>query len=224
MKVVFAKSEPAADHIYTFYFAPADKPHYTAGQFTELRVPHDNRDSRGDKRWYTLSSSPTEDLLAITTKFAAENGSSFKAALQQLKPGMELDMASPMGDFVLPKDPSIPLTFVAGGIGSTPFRSMVRYVSDSREKRDITVIYGARTKEEVAFQDTFKVLGDKFKPLVGQPLTAETILAAGNPGDNGYIYLSGPEPMIEALQKDLRAGGFDKRRIQTDFFPGYTAI
>lgn len=220
MHVVFQRAEPIAEHIISFHFTTDSKPNYVAGQFTEIRVPHDNRDSRGDKRFYTLSSSPTEDTLTITTKFAAQDGSSFKAALQALQPGTTLDMASPMGDFVLPKDASIPLTFVAGGIGCTPFRSMLRYCQDNAEQRDITVLYGARDESEVAFRDVFEKLGAKFQIFTGHALDATTIMANAN--QQGYVYLSGPEPMIEALQKDLRAAGIDRKRIQTDFFPGYT--
>ncbi len=223
MKVKFEKSEQTAEHIYSFYFSAASKVQQVAGQFIELRIPHDGRDSRGDKRWFTLSSSPSEELLAITTKFTTENGSSFKTALKALQPGSEVDMASPMGDFVLPKDQSIPLTFVAGGIGATPFHSMVRYVIDSNEARDITVVYAANSDAEVAFRDTFQKLGDKFKTVVGERLTAEAILAATDQ-DNGYIYLSGPEPMVESLQRGLKDAGFNKKRILTDFFPGYTEI
>lgn len=225
MKVVFAKSEPVADNIRTFYFTPADgqdyKPHYTAGQFIELRVPHNNRDNRGDKRWFTLSSAPSEPFLTITTKFAPQDGSTFKAALLNLKPGAELDMAAPMGDFVLPKDSSIPLVFVAGGIGATPFRSMIKACQDSGEQRDITLLYGAHSHGEVAFSEIFKPLGKHFIPVVGKSLSAKLILSLAEPADNAYIYLSGPEAMIEALQKDLRQAGVDRRHIQTDFFVNY---
>ncbi len=186
MKVVYDRSEQIADHIYSYYFSAPQKPHYVAGQFTELRLLHDDKDSRGDRRWYTLSSSPTEDHLAITTKFAAQNGSSFKLALSRLQPGAELDFASPMGDFVLPKDPSIPLTFVAGGIGVTPFRSMLR------------LLYGTNREDEIAFRDELRSLGGSFKPVVAEPLSAGRILAEHGDGE-GYIYLSGPEPMIAGL-------------------------
>lgn len=226
MKVTFAKSEQAAEYARTFYFsAPADMAsvRQIAGQFIELRVTHDNRDSRGDKRWFTLSNSPTEDMLAITTKFATENGSSFKAALQALEPGSLVDMSAPMGDFVLPKDASIPLVFVAGGIGATPFHSMVKFVLDSNEARDITVLYAANSIAEIAFQDTLKCLGDKFVTVVGEHLTTEKILAVADQ-QKGYLYISGPEPMVEAIQQGLKDAGFDKKRIQTDYFPGYTTI
>lgn len=226
MKVRFEKSEQVADHIYSFYFAPvipSEKQHYVAGQFIELRVPHDDRDNRGDRRWFTLSSAPTEDSYAITTKFAAKDGSSFKDALRVLKPGSEVDMAAPIGDFVLPKDPSIPLVFVAGGIGVTPFRSMIAYVHDKAEKRDISLLYAANKQAEVAFEPVLKQLGSGFKAAIDTRLTAETIMAAGKP-DESYYYLSGPEPMIQALQQSLKEAGVNKRHIQTDFFPGYASL
>lgn len=219
MKVVFDHSEEIVQNIRTFWFKPNHKIRYIAGQFIELRIPHEDRDSRRDKRWFTLSSSPTDELLSITTKFAGETSSSFKNALFNLEPGTQLHMASPMGDFVLPKDASIPLIFVAGGIGCTPFHSIVKYLSDSGEKRDVTLLYAASSDEEVAFRPDFRALGDKFITIVGERLTVEKILDHYN--KDQYIYLSGPEPMVEVLDKGLKQKGVDKKHIRTDFFPGY---
>ncbi len=173
MKVRLDHVSGTAKNIYTFWFKAESMPRYIAGQFIELKIPHDNKDKRGDKRWFTLSSSPTEPMLSITTKFAAENGSSFKAALRALKPGAELNMASPMGDFVLPKDAGIPLVFVAGGIGSTPLRSMCKYMQDSGEQRNVHVIYNANTAEDVAFRDVFEPLGKQFVTVLNQRLNAK---------------------------------------------------
>src|SRR5690349_12906121 len=123
MNVIFDHAEDTADHIKTFWFKPEKPVKYTAGQFTEIYLPHDNADNRGQRRWFTVSSSPTDPMVSITTKFATEHGSTFKQTLAALKPGTPLKLADPMGDFVLPKDPSIPLIFVAGGIGVTPMHS-----------------------------------------------------------------------------------------------------
>jgi len=224
MKVTFDHSEPTAQNIITFYFKPDREVRYQAGQFIELRLPHDNKDSRGDKRWFTLSSSPSEDLLSITTKFTAENGSSFKNTLHSLQPGAVLDMASPMGDFVLPKDASIPLVFVAGGIGCTPFHSMVSYLQDSGEDRNVLLLYAANNEGEVAFKDTFSKLGPRLQMIIGERLDADKILELAGEKPDQYIYLSGPEPMVEALEKGLKTAGVNKKHIRTDFFPGYTVI
>lgn len=224
MKVTFDHSEPIAKNITSFWFKPDRDVRYIAGQFIELRIPHSAKDSRGEKRWFTLSSSPTDKLLSITTKHATENGSSFKEALHSLKEGTQLDMASPMGDFILPKDASIPLVFVAGGIGCTPFHSIIKYVQDSSEIRDITLLYAANSQEEVAFKDTFTPLGNKFKTIIGERLDGQLIKNLGGVTDAHYVYLSGPEPMVEALEKDLKGMGINKKHIHTDFFPNYTSI
>ena len=224
MKVTFDHSKPAAQNIITFYFKPDREVRYQAGQFIELRLPHDNKDSRGDKRWFTLSSSPSEDLLSITTKFTVEDGSSFKNTLRSLQPGTVVDMASPMGDFVLPKDASIPLVFVAGGIGCTPFHSMVSSLQGSGEDRNVLLLYAANNEQEVAFKDTFGKLGPRLQMIIGERLDADKILELAGERPDQYIYLSGPEPMVEALEKGLKAAGVNKKHIRTDFFPGYTAI
>ena len=153
MKVSLTKLEKVAEDIYTFWFTTPKKLNYTAGQFVELYLPHKNKDKRGDKRWFTLSSSPSEEMLAITTKFSKKDGSTFKEAMKKLKKNDKVNISFPMGDFVLPKSKSIPLLFIAGGIGSTPFRSIVKFVDDEGEKRNITMIYAANKKEEVAFLD-----------------------------------------------------------------------
>src|SRR5690606_27786597 len=122
-------------------FEPEIPIRYIAGQYIELFIPHSNPDKRKERRWFTLSSSPTEDLLAITTRLITPKKSSFKNALNNLRIGDEIKMLPPMGDFVLPKDESLPLIFVAKGIGVTPFRSMLKYLNDSHKKRSIKLIY-----------------------------------------------------------------------------------
>ncbi|MBW3568931.1 FAD-dependent oxidoreductase [Candidatus Parcubacteria bacterium] len=221
MKVVFNRSEASAKNIITCWFSKPAHIHHIAGQFIELYLPHENPDARGERHWFTLSSSPTEKTLSITTKISSE-GSSFKRTLRNLKPGDQVLMAEPMGDFVLPKDPFIPLLFVAGGIGCTPYRSMVKYLQDCGEKRSIKLIYAALVAQEIAFRDIFDQLGDDFIPLVGQKLTSQKILAHASPSH--YIYLSGPEPMVESLDKQLKQTGVSPDHIRTDFFLNYSKI
>lgn len=233
MNVIFDHTEDTAEHIKTFWFKPDTPVSYTAGQFTEIYLPHDTPDNRGIRRWFTLSSSPTEPMVSITTKFSTQQSSTFKQTLAKLVPGTPLKLAQPMGDFVLPKDASRPLVFVAGGIGVTPMRSMVKYLLDKKEKRDIQLIYAATKREELAFQMLFRdygvalttVIKDAPAGYTGETgsLTAERILQLVRPQDKNtaLFYLSGPEPMVEALTKDLQKQGVHKHRIITDYFPGY---
>ena len=211
--------EKLTDVIYTFWFRPSKRVRYDAGQFTEIHLPHDS-DERKDKRWFTLSSSPTEELLAITTKFS-DKPSSFKSELQRLKPDDEILLAEPMGDFVLPKDTSIPLVFIAAGIGITPVRSMLKMLSDTGEQRIIQVIYRAPENERI-FTDIIQASGELTMPDVRPDYHYLSQLLGGL--QDKRIYISGPEKMAESLQKDLIKNGVSTDEIVTDYFHGYDSV
>jgi len=235
MKATFDHTEKLTPTITTFWFRPEKPMSFTAGQFTELTLPHDNADDRGNMRWFTLSSAPGGELVSITTRFAgADKTSSFKRALFALQPGAEVDMHEAMGDFVLPLDESTPLVWVAGGIGLTPMHSMAAWLAAQGKRRDIRMVLGVRTEEDAIFLDTFEQAGIKPIVIVGEPsdnwhgergpLSAEVVLRLAKPADDALIYLSGPEPMLEALEKDFVDHGIAKSRLVTDFFPGYTSF
>jgi len=235
MKVTLDHTQDETNSIRTFYFTPEKPLRYTAGQFIELTIDHPSPDERGTRRWFTLSSSPTQELLTITTRYAGDdNTSSFKRTLFNLQPGAHIDMSDPMGDFVLPKDASIPLVFVAGGIGITPMHSMLQYLVDNEEKRMIRCMYGVEKEADIIFQDTLQNAHVHATIVVNQPsdawggerghITADMIIGVEAPTEDTLIYLSGPEGMIQALSKELQARGLDKRQIVTDEFPGYKGI
>lgn len=233
MKAVFDHSRAEADNIRTFYFRPEKPAQYTAGQFAEWTVKHSKPDKRGIKRWFTISSSPSTDLITLTTKFA-DKSSSFKQALRDLKPGDEIQVSDAMGDFVLPKLIQTPLVFVAGGIGITPFHSILSWLADTKETRPIKLIYAVNGEDEIIFQETFDQIGVKPTIFVTNPssawggergrLSAEQIMNLGEVGNDSLVYVSGPEPMVESLEKDLKAVGLNKNQFVGDFFPNYTAI
>jgi ferredoxin-NADP reductase len=234
MKVVFDHHQAEADNIWTFFFKPEHSLHYTAGQFIELTLPHVDPDKRGIKRWFTLSSSPTDEMLTITTKFAAQNSSSFKLALRTLVPGTEVTMSDAMGDFVLPKLAQTPLVFVAGGIGLTPFHSIFSWLAATGEKRPIRFLYAVTSEDEIICQDTFEKAGIHATIVVSKPteswggergrLTAELILGLEILTPDTMIYISGPEPMVESLGDDLHKKGISRQHIVGDYFPNYTQI
>ena len=155
------KVEQIKENIYTFHFSPEYFQKYAAGQYIELVIPHDTPDKRGIKRWFTLSSSPTEQEYALTTKFSDSKASTYKKALLALQAGGKVKMSSPMGDFVLPKDKNINLIFVAGGIGITPFRSMIKWLIDTEQKRQIHLIYAAKQRNQTIFTELFSDYGVK---------------------------------------------------------------
>jgi ferredoxin-NADP reductase len=231
MQVVFDHRHDEAANITTFYFKPETPVRYTAGQYIELRIEQPNPDDRGQKRWFTLSSSPTDDLLSITTKFATNKSSSFKKALDRLQPGNHVNMSEPMGDFVLPQLIQTPLVFVAGGIGITPFHSMLTWLHATNEQRPITMLYGVRNEEEIIFQETLAKAHQHATIVVTDPsaawggergrLTSELVMGIGQPSEESLVYVSGPEPMVQQLAKDLVHGGLKKHQLVLDEFPNY---
>lgn len=233
MTVTFDHTHDEASNITTFWFKPASPINYTAGQYIELTLKHDHPDDRGVKHWFTLSSAPENDLVSITTKFS-DPSSTFKQALKRLEVGQTLEMSEAMGDFVLPKFVTQPLVFVAGGIGLTPFHSMLEWLNKHREQRHINFIYAVKNEDQIIFQDTWQRDDIHSTVIVSEPsdswggergqLSAELILGLTKPSDDTLVYISGPEPLIEKLEKDLLKSGIKQNQLVTDFFPGYTTF
>lgn len=231
MEITLDQVVQNAKNIATFYFKPEKPVIYTAGQFVELTLPHKNPDNRGIKRWFTLSSSPTSEKISITTKFSEHSSSTFKLALSKLAVGDKLSLSEPMGDFVLPKLIQTPLIFVAGGIGITPFLSMLQWLTQTHEARPIKLLQAVATEDEIAFQDILDAAGQHATIVVSDPspawggehghLSAEMIIGLKQPSDDTLIYVAGPEPLVETLTKDLIKTGVKKNQIVADYFPGY---
>ncbi|HWA19645.1 MAG TPA: RnfABCDGE type electron transport complex subunit D [Devosia sp.] len=226
--------EHAANGAYDFVFRPDRPIAFRPGQYLEwtLGVPH--TDNRGNRRSFTIASAPTEDDVRLGVKFYPR-ASAFKRSLAQMQPGDTILASQLAGSFVLPRDPRTKLAFIAGGIGITPFRSMLRYLSDTGETRDIVMLYGNAELDDIAYRDvlneaerslglrTVHVVerGDLSIPgLVPGLIDAELIALEVPDFMERVFYLSGPHAMVSAVSHALRSMGVPRRRIRTDFFPG----
>lgn len=223
--------ENIAASIKTYWFKPEHPVRYAAGEYLEVFLPHPNADNRGERRWFSLTSSPSEPLLGITVKFEKTGGSTFKQALLSLQPGAQLVLTDPMGDFVLPKNPAIPLVFIAAGIGITPVRGMVQWLTDIHEKRDLQLVYITPTIADMFFLPLFESYeGLQLHPMhtrdtaQGARPDVEHILRLIGDAKNKLIYLSGPQPLIESLWSDLQKHGISRAQLILDYFPGYSHL
>lgn len=227
MRATLDHTEQQTPLCTTFWFKTEKPLYFNAGEFAEFYLPHKNPDDRGDKRWFTLCSSPNDPLIGITVKFASTNGSSFKATLQSMRPGDEIFVSEPLGDFVLPKDTSIPLIFAAVGIGVTPMISIVRWLDHQNQKRDITLFHAVAEPEDLleaklfAGATTYYPLA-KNKPTEEHPsvLTAEMIARQAQAKDSPFIYLAGPKRSVQDLVQGLHDLGFSRDQIAVDLFTG----
>ena len=218
-----------------YVFDTPTMPHFTPGQYMEWTLGQPHIDSRGNRRYFTLASSPTEDVIRLGVRMNPQ-ASTFKHALSTLKPGDTIVAGQLSGDFVMPEDKQQKLVFIAGGIGVTPFRSMIKYLLDKNEKRHVTLMYSNKTKEEIAYKSLFDEAGTKLG--IKNVYTITDTIPPDWDGRTGFIsrkmieeevpdhlesifYISGPQAMVAAFEKILTEMGIPKSHIKTDFFPGF---
>jgi ferredoxin-NADP reductase len=233
LRLKFKQRTQLSEHVYDYSFVSNRTPKFEPGQYLEWTLPHRRQDGRGNRRTFTIASSPTEPEVHLGVKFY-EPSSSFKKALVALKPGDTVLAGQLNGDFSLPRNKSHKLAFVAGGIGITPFRSMVKYLVDKNEKCDIVLYYIVSDPAELSYLDLFneapgvkvvKVLSAKVTPAgwdgqVGR-ITPEMLTKFTPDFRERHFYLSGPNSMVEAYNGLLRKAGVSGRKITTDYFSGY---
>ncbi len=205
-----------APDIYEFIFKSRTKLNFQAGQYLEWTIPVQKSDSRGNRRYMTIASSPTEADIRMATKYY-EEPSSFKKTLITLNTPIVASQLA--GDFVLPKDPSIKLVFVAGGIGITPYRSMIKYLIDTKQTRDINLIYINKTANEAVYKDVLDYVKTIYiNTSVTGHLDADTIVKNIFDYQSRAWYISGPHNMVTATEELLKSMGI--KNLKTDFFPG----
>jgi glycine betaine catabolism B len=225
-----------APEIVEFVFKPSQKLAFTPGQYMEFTLEHQRPDSRGNRRYFTLASSPTETTVRLGVRFY-KHSSSFKRAMHWMDGKTPLIAGQIAGDFTLPADASEKLVFIAGGIGITPFRSMLKYLLDTQQRRDIVLIYANKTAEEIVYRDildaahtrlgvkTLYTLTDRaavprnWTGFTGR-INEQMILRAIPDYDERTYYLSGPPEMVRASEQVLKNMGVSGSRIKKDFFPG----
>ena len=125
---------------------------YKAGQFAFFDIGEVYNDSKGPIRHFTISSSPTEDFIMLSTRI---RDSPYKQRLASLEKGAKVKVRGPQGEFVIHEDYSKTAIFVSGGIGVTPFRSMIKYATDMQLPLKIIMFDSNKNKESVLFKKEF---------------------------------------------------------------------
>ncbi len=206
---------------------------YQAGQYLTIDLAVE--DPRGKRRPFTISSSPTEKgFVTITTRIGP---SPFKQALNTLEIGTKVQIRAPFGNFVLPLDHPNPVAMLAGGIGITPFRSMIKFASDNKLRIPITLFYSNRTPSDIPFKiecDNLCQLNHYFKVAYtvteseganwdGLTGFIDHKMIKNNVSDiaNSIFYICGPPAMVEAMQENLQTLNIPEERIRIEKFSGY---
>lgn len=235
LRLTLLRAEKTAAGSYDFVFRP-DRPFsFRAGQYLDWTLPVPRPDNRGNRRPFTLASAPTESEVRIGVKFY-EGPSTFKLCLASMKPGEVVYASQLAGTFTLPRDTNRKLAFIAGGIGVTPFRSMIQELIDRHEQRPIVMLYGNNKLAEIAYGDVFEQatqeIGLRVFYAVVQPEVPGCAVHEGIIDEDliqrcipDYLertfYVSGPRAMVVRFQNSLRQLGVPRSGIRVDYFPGF---
>ena len=231
------KKEQVAKNTDSFYFARPAELDFLPGQFMRLFLNLPQPTDRGNGRFFSIASSPSEkQFLMITVRI---RDSDFKQTLLNLKEGTKIQIALPYGSFTLKPEETIPHVFLAGGIGITPFRSMIRYAADTHLTIPITLLTSSSIVEDIVFQKELKEIEAKnswFRLIetITQPENSK-LTWSGNIGriDENYIkryvpdfgsaifYIAGPPAMVDAMDNLLKLLRIEVTKIRKEKFTGY---
>lgn len=227
MKLKLTNKRQETNEVFTFTFEPKSSLNWEPGQFLHYVLPHPDTDDRHNDRMFTISSAPFENQVQVTTRIS-DKPSSFKKALMGLPVGEEIEVDGPEGEFVV-TDPNRNYIFVAGGIGITPFRSILAEADHNGQKLKVHLLYGNHDNS-IVFKDDLNGFTQRnpeieIDYIVGsEHIDEDRLKQAIESADNPYIFLSGPEPMVEDLAVILKKLGVSTDHIVTDFFSGYDRI
>lgn len=213
--------------VETFRFKPEEPLTWRPGQYLHYVLHHEPTDERGSDRWFTVASAPHEGEVQITTRIADEKGSTFKSALQTLNVGENIEVSVVEGDFVI-DDMAAEYIFIAGGIGITPFHSILKEADHDGAKLNVTLLYANRDAH-VPFKDELESFAKNNPNLKIHYITASEKIDAAlitkmvSDISKPLFYISGPAPMVFALRDSILGLGVPENHIKLDDFPGYPA-
>lgn len=233
-QVKLAGREPLAEGTMAFRFEKPAGFNFKAGQAVVLELMDPPAGEGQSRRTFSLVCAPFESTLAIATRM---RDSAFKRALNMLPDGAGMKLLGPLGQFTL--ETARPAVFIAGGIGITPFMSMLRQAARERSPQPLLLLYSNRRPEDAAFLGELQELerqNGNFRLVA--TMTDMTKSSRGWGGETGFVnadlitrsaaglaapvyYVVGPPAMVAAMQETLRGAGVAEDDIRSEEFYGY---
>lgn len=227
MKLKLVEKKQETSDVTTFIFEPSEPLSWQPGQYLHYVLHHSPTDDRGSDRWFTNSAAPFEKKVMVTTRYATKQSSTFKQKLFGLAEGKKIEISMVEGDFTL-DNPEEEHVFIAGGIGVTPFRSILKQLEHDKKPINVTLLYANRDQnilfknelEKIASNNSNFKINYIFSPQhIDEAKIRECVPDLIKP----IFYVSGPEPMVDALIETLKKMGIAEDHIKGDWFPGYKA-
>ena len=220
-----------------FHFEKPSGFNFKAGQSADVTLTNPpDTDAEGNTRTFSIASPPFEDELVFTTRM---RDTAFKRSLKEVPLATEVTIGSAAGSFTLHKNPAKPAVFLAGGIGITPFLSIVRQADHDRLPHKLYLFYSNRRPEDTAFLDTlqtFETTNPNFRlictmtemskskkewkgetVLIDKEMLSRHLDVLQGP----IYYIAGPPAMVTAMRETLVSAGVEEDDIRAEEFAGY---
>jgi len=229
--------ESVAEGTMAFHFEKPKEFEFSPGQYVDVTLLDPSEtDSEGNVRSFSIASAPFEEHITLATRM---RNTAFKRVLKSVSLGLEVKFDGPMGSFTLHKNPSKAAVFLAGGIGITPFFSILRHAAYERLPHRLYLFYSNRRPEDVAFLVDLQKLEKanqqfRFVPTMTEMAKSrqtwegqtgvinQQMLAEVLPDLHGPIYyVAGPPAMVAAMRKMLVSARVDEDDIRSEEFAGY---
>ena len=226
----FQEIIPRTHDVTSFRFLRPSNLDYKPGQFFFITIKQEEKEL---SKHFSFSSSPTEKNHIEFTKKITDH--EYSLALKAAKVGDWAKIDAPYGQFTFEGEyPKIAL--LGGGIGITPFMSICKNATDKTLNSKITLFYGCRTENDIAFKKELEELTQKngnFKLIfiVNEPtaqwkgatgiINADIIKQKLPDYGEHMFYTCGPPPMVEAMEKLVVSLGLPKEKLKREYFSGY---
>ena len=226
-----------AERTMAFQFEKPEGFTFTAGQSIDLTLMNPlETDGEGNGRTFSIASAPDEDMLLVATRM---RDTAFKRVLGTMPIGSQVKIEGPFGNLVLHNDQARAGMFLAGGIGITPFRSILLQAAREQLPHRLFLIYANRRPQDAPFLQELEALQRQnpsytFVPtmtdmsrsdrswqgetgVINQEMLAKHLKSAASP----IYYMAGPPGMVRAMRTLLNGMRVDDGDIRTEEFAGY---
>jgi ferredoxin-NADP reductase len=226
-----------AERTLAFQFEKPPMFTFKPGQYINLTLlDPPETDAEGNVRTFSIASAPCEQALMVATRMRA---SAFKQVFARMPRGTEVRIEGPFGNLTLHADATRPAAFLAGGIGITPFRSILVHAARARLPHRLFLFYSNRRPEDAAFLDELQALQRdnpnytfigtmtemerSQRPWLGetghvdQTMLARVLNGVARP----IFYIAGPPRMVSGLHAVVKGAGVSDGDIRTENFTGY---
>lgn len=230
-------SEEIADAAREFHFAKPDGFDFTPGQSIDVVLPEGFPGETGDRRrTFSIVSAPHEDRLTVGTRMRK---SAYKQPLAEAEPGESVMIVGPKGTMALHEEPDRAIVMIAGGIGITPFMSIIRSEAEQDTPRPMALLYANHRPKDAPYMeelralekrlDNFHMVTTMTAPEEGDDWDGETrrinpemVEAAAGGLPHPHYYIAGTPDMCEDMRQMLEDMGLADDDIHSDDFTGYT--